>query len=129
MRVAAGAVQQHTAGTFQSTHSFKDRCEESRRILGQFVDRVPVIVERSSACRDIAPIDKCKFLVPSDLTMGQLMYVIRKRIRLDASVALFLMVEGRSLAPVGSMVGEIYERHKGEDGFLYITYSAENAFG
>ena len=26
-------------------------------------------------------------------------------------------------------VGEIYEEHKDEDGFLYVQYSGENTFG
>jgi GABA(A) receptor-associated protein len=31
---------------------------------------------------DIATIDKKKYLVPADLTVGQFVYVIRKRIKL-----------------------------------------------
>jgi len=26
-------------------------------------------------------------------------------------------------------VGEVYEEHKDEDGFLYVQYSGENTFG
>jgi len=26
-------------------------------------------------------------------------------------------------------MGELYEQHKDEDGFLYIAYSGENTFG
>ena len=26
-------------------------------------------------------------------------------------------------------MGQVYEEHKDEDGFLYIAYSAENTFG
>ena len=26
-------------------------------------------------------------------------------------------------------MGQVYEEHKDEDGFLYITYSGENTFG
>jgi hypothetical protein len=28
-----------------------------------------------------------------------------------------------------SLMSDIYEEHKDEDGFLYITYSGENTFG
>jgi GABA(A) receptor-associated protein len=41
-----------------------------------------VIVERAPKS-DIAEIDKKKYLVPMDLTVGQFVYVIRKRIKLS----------------------------------------------
>lgn len=39
-------------------------------------------------------IDKKKYLVPSDLTCGQFVYVIRKRLKLPAEKAIFLFVNG-----------------------------------
>lgn len=30
---------------------------------------------------------------------------------------------------LGSMMSELYDAHKDEDGFLYLTYSAENTLG
>mmetsp|Transcript_9413 Transcript_9413/g.29665 ORF Transcript_9413/g.29665 Transcript_9413/m.29665 type:complete len:92 (+) Transcript_9413:216-491(+) len=32
-------------------------------------------------------------------------------------------------ANAGSFMSTVYEEHKDEDGFLYITYSGENTFG
>jgi GABA(A) receptor-associated protein len=48
------------------------------------VERVPKSV--------IPDIDKRKFLVPSDITMAQFMWIIRKRIQLPAEKAIFLFV-------------------------------------
>jgi GABA(A) receptor-associated protein len=59
----------------------EDRLAESDRIRAKYPDRVPCIVEKAEKS-DIAAIDKKKFLVPSDLTVGQFVYVIRKRIKL-----------------------------------------------
>jgi hypothetical protein len=36
---------------------------------------------------------------------------------------------GRSGALAAALMSTIYEDHKDEDGFLYITYSGENTFG
>ncbi|KAE8956555.1 hypothetical protein PR001_g31694, partial [Phytophthora rubi] len=41
---------------------------------------------------DIPDIDKKKFLVPADLTVGQFVYVIRKRIKLSPEKAIFIFV-------------------------------------
>ena len=70
---------------------------------------------------DIPPIDKKKYLVPADLTVGQFVYVIRKRIKLSPEKAIFIFVD-EVLPPTAALMSSIYEEHKDDDGFLYITY-------
>jgi GABA(A) receptor-associated protein len=77
---------------------------------------------------DIATIDKKKYLVPADLTIGQFVYIIRKRIKLSPQKAIFIFID-EVLPPAAALMSSIYEEHKDEDGFLYITYSGENTFG
>lgn len=86
-----------------------------------------VIVEKAERS-DIPNIDKKKYLVPADLTVGQFVYVIRKRIKLSAEKAIFIFVDN-VLPPTGAIMSAIYEEKKDEDGFLYVTYSGENTFG
>mmetsp|Transcript_6748 Transcript_6748/g.11264 ORF Transcript_6748/g.11264 Transcript_6748/m.11264 type:complete len:121 (-) Transcript_6748:408-770(-) len=76
----------------------------------------------------VEDIDKKKYLVPSDLTCGQFVYVIRKRLKLPAEKAIFLFVNG-TIPPTAAMLNTVYEQHKDKDGFLYISYSDENVFG
>lgn len=73
-------------------------------------------------------IDKKKYLVPADLTCGQFLYVIRKRLKLPSEKALFLFVNG-TIPATASMMNTIYEQHHDKDGFLYMSYSEENVFG
>ena len=68
------------------------------------------------------------YLVPTDLTVGQFVYVIRKRLNLSPDKAIYLFVGG-TIPPTASLLITIYEQYKDEDGFLYLTYSAENVFG
>lgn len=104
--------------------------EEAIRVRTKYPDRIPVIVNRSkSAGSEVPFIDKHKFLVPADLTMGQLQYVIRKRLTLTPEKALFLFVNNAA-APTSSLVSTIYEENKDQDTlFLYVTYAMENTFG
>ena len=44
----------------------------------RYPDRIPVICEKDPRS-DIPPVDKRKYLIPMDLTVGQFVYVIRKR--------------------------------------------------
>ena len=86
----------------------------------KYADRIPVICEKVEKS-DIATIDKKKYLVPADLTVGQFVYVIRKRIKLSPEKAIFIFVD-EVLPPTAALMSSIYEEHKDEDGFLYITY-------
>src|ERR1044071_5973283 len=66
---------------------------------------------------DIATIDKKKYLVPADLTVGQFVYVIRKRIKLSPEKAIFIFVD-EVLPPTAALMSSIYEEHKDEDGYV-----------
>jgi GABA(A) receptor-associated protein len=109
---------------FRSTEKRKS---EAERIRAKYPDRVPVICEKADRS-DIPDIDKKKYLVPADLTVGQFHYVIRKRIKLAPEKALFLFCSN-SIPPNAALMSTVYEEQKDEDGFLYIQYSGESTFG
>lgn len=112
---------------FQKRYDFEQRINESKRIREKYPDRVPVIVEKSKNS-DVDNIDKRKFLVPNDLTIGQFLYTIRKRIKLAPEKALFIFVNG-TLPPTAALISHVYKEHKDNDGFLYVMYSTESTFG
>eukprot|EP00984_Skeletonema_dohrnii_P003847 scaffold1331_cov120-Skeletonema_dohrnii-CCMP3373.AAC.2 len=104
-----------------------DRKSEAERIRAKYPDRVPVICEKADRS-DIPDIDKKKYLVPADLTVGQFHYVIRKRIQLAPEKALFLFCSN-TIPPNAALMSTVYEEQKDEDGFLYVQYSGESTFG
>jgi len=112
---------------FKKEHSFDKRKAESARIRVKYPDRIPVIAEKSSTS-SIPDIDKKKYLVPADLTMGQFVYVIRKRIKLAPDAAIFVFVNN-TLPPAQELMAKIYKDQADADGFLYVTYSGESTFG
>lgn len=113
---------------YQITRSLKDRQNESRRMRDKYPDRVPIIVERDPKS-DTPDIDKNKFLSPCTFTMGQFIFVIRKRMKLPPEKALYVFIEN-SIPPTAATLSSIYEEKQDkEDGFLYMRYSSENTFG
>ena len=116
---------------FKDEIPFAMRKEEASRIVSKYPDRIPIIIERSEDCSsDIPVVDKKKYLVPNDITTGQFTYIIRKRIELEPEKAIFLFAgEDYTIPPSSSLISEIYNNYKDEDGFLYFTYSGENTFG
>lgn len=116
-----------------------ERAREYARLVSKYPDRVPTIVtydhritfrtddtkSTSKPNADSAG-PKFKFLLPSDLTIGQFLYVLRKRIALNEKEALFLFLEPNSeIPPVSQVV-----RHLGTTGdYLYIHVSLEDTYG
>jgi len=88
---------------FKKNHSFTKRKEESTRIKEKYDNRVPVIVEKDQKS-DLKDMDKSKFLAPHDLTLGQFLYVIRKRINIDSSAALYIFVSDAALPKLPSFL-------------------------
>ena len=113
--------------TFKQQHSLEKRKEVAERIRAKYPGRIPVIVEKAPKS-DAPDIDKKKYLVPADITVGKFVYEIRKHMQLRPEKAIFLFVNN-VLPPTAALMSQIYERYRDDDGFLYITYSGENTFG
>jgi GABA(A) receptor-associated protein len=112
---------------FKEEKAFSSRREEGERIRRKYPDRVPIIVEKAPKSR-ISDLDKKKYLVPNDLTVGQFYFLIRKRIQLRAEDALFFFVNNQ-IPPTSATIGALYQEHVDEDKFLYIAYSDESVYG
>ncbi|ETN65982.1 gaba(a) receptor-associated protein [Anopheles darlingi] len=112
---------------YKEEHPFEKRKAEGDKIRRKYPDRVPVIVEKAPKAR-IDDLDKKKYLVPSDLTVGQFYFLIRKRIHLRPEDALFFFVNN-VIPPTSATMGSLYHEHHEEDYFLYIAYSDENVYG
>ena len=107
----------------------KKNSKEADRIMCKYPDRIPVILQRNKNSKNTPEIDKNKYLVPADLTMGQFLYIIRKRLQMSPEKALFMFVDN-TVSCNTDLICKVYtEFHDREDHFLYITYSSENTFG
>jgi GABA(A) receptor-associated protein len=115
--------------SFKKEFSYGDRWDEAQRVLNNFPDRIPIICERQECfdC-DCPNIDKRKYLVPKNLTIGQFLLVIRKRIKIEPEKAIYFIVN-QTIPPSQSKLIDVYNQHKDPDGFLYIKYTYENVFG
>ena len=112
---------------YKQEKEFYQRINETIQIRAKHPDRIPIIVEPTTD--NILPLlDKHKYLVSNEMTLGQFAYTIRKRIRLSQDQAMFLFVNN-VLPPTSSTIGGVYHEHKDADGFLYLSYAGENTFG
>uniref|UniRef100_A0A670JMU4 Microtubule associated protein 1 light chain 3 gamma n=1 Tax=Podarcis muralis TaxID=64176 RepID=A0A670JMU4_PODMU len=88
-----------------------------------------IILERYPKEKMLPALDKTKFLVPEDLTMGQFITIIRNRMCIGSTQAFYFLVDGNcSLVSMSSTMSEVYMTYKDEDGFLYMTYASQEMF-
>lgn len=107
--------------------------EEAQKIREKYPDRVPVICEKSRYA-DLPEINKSKFVVPGNMLCGEFKYLVHKQIAeaTDANVkvaqTIYLFVNGVT-PKTSTPMSELYAQFRDDNGFLYITYGAENTLG
>jgi len=108
--------------------TLEQRKAETKQIKRMHPDRACIYMLKATGKPNLPDLDKHKYLVPIDITIGQLAYIIRKRIKLNPATAMFLMVNN-AMVPTTQTIGETERKHIDDDGFLYIYYTTENCFG
>lgn len=113
---------------FKQKFDLKTRRTEYNKIQTKYPDYIPVICETDSEdFRDSWL--KCKYLVNKNLTIGEFHTVIRKRLKMSPTTALFLFVNNHTFLPINTSFKTIQNNYADIDGFIYINFSPENTFG
>lgn len=122
----------HTKSKYKETTTFEERLLKSSKLTSLYPGRIPIIVEMSPSSINystyIKSSPKIKYLVPYSITMGQFIQIIRDKIKIQPSVALFFFIRNK-VFPITSIVGDIYKDNVDDDGFLYIELCEESTFG
>lgn len=106
---------------------FTKRKEECDRVRNMHPSRVPCIVQTRESTEE-RKLSRRKYLVPTELRSTELLYVLRKHLKIGPHEALFLFCGNRTLG-ADTVLGDIYKKSKSMDGFLYVDYAFENTFG
>lgn len=97
--------------------------------MRKYPTRVAVWIAVAPDEKNLHNLDRHKYLIERDMTMAQVVYIIRNKMVLEKSMALFVMVGDGVLPPSSASVGDMYEAHHDKDGYLYVTYRCERTFG
>ena len=110
-----------------SIKTFQERRRESSFLMQKNENCIPIIFEKGNKHQTIQ-FKKSKFIVSFYITIGQLIFIIRNYYAIDPFVSLFLFING-NIPSSSSLILDVYNRDRNEDGFLYIKYFTENTFG
>jgi GABA(A) receptor-associated protein len=109
------------------TVSIEETKATVEKLKKKYPNTIPIFITK--APRSTVPeINKNKYIVPDDLTVGQFLFILRKRLNMPPEKAIFIYYKN-ILPPTGEKMGDLYNKYKHEDSMLYLTYCGENCFG
>lgn len=107
----------------------EERIKLSQSLREDFPKSIPTIVQRSDTETSLQQIDKRHFLVPQDMTLGNLVGIIAARLGIYSNNSLWMYASRYPLTNRSETMTEIYNRFRETDGFLYLTYKGQESFG
>ena len=118
-------------GGYKAEFTKKERLKNSSNLIEKNKGQIPVICEKDEKSK-MKGLLKTKYLIKKEITVDQFIGTIRKKLQLESNDALFLLAncKNNKYAIVGTdSFGNIYDKYKDDDGFLYIIYSNEKVWG
>ena len=111
---------------FKKTYDFNTRYNQCSNIIQKYPNRIPIILEHKPSSRSYTQHNTKKYLVPKHVTIGQFVYIIKKKLDMRTDdESLFFSIHD-TLPEITATLHEIYEQYKDNDGYLYILYFNEN---
>ena len=117
-------------GNYKKEFTKNERIQQSSKLKEKNKGFIPVICEKDK--KSDTKYIKTRYLLKREHTVSEFMNELTKRLELESHEALFLNAncKEQKIALVGNITfGEIYDKYKDEDGFLYLIYSKEVVWG
>ena len=116
---------------YNKTLTFETRENESRKIIEQNPNKVPIICLKDPNSH-LIEMKKTRYLLDKSFTISQFTSLIKQKLKLNSNEALFLIAKKRNKNY--SLAGDIpmsqaYDEFKEKDGFLYILYTSKEIWG
>ena len=113
---------------FKLENSLDERIRLVKELKKKYIEKIPIICEKSPNCKLEGEM-KSHYMLPKDLYFNEFIYIIRQKLKLDSSVAIFLIVDDKYSIMGNDSISTIYEKYKEKDGIIYIHYSDQEVYG
>ena len=113
---------------FKEEKTFEQRKEENEVVSKEHPSKIAIICEKAPNAK-LIEIPKTKYLVDKTVNSSQFYTTIKNHLKIDEKEAIFLLVNGKFTLSQNESMGDIYNKFKDKDGFLYIAYTSEEIWG
>lgn len=129
---------------FKEQVSFEERKRKVEELLSLYPNRIPTIIEKdisllkqeqkeenkdSNKKSQIPNETKTKFLINPNDTVDTIILVVKNQLQINPEQAIFLLVKNKYALSGNTLMENVYKKYKDEDGFLYLTFVVEVAWG
>ena len=67
--------------------------------------------------------------MPRSFTVGEVLAKVREKLQVTPQQGIMILAGGKYILKNSSLLEDAYDKHKDEDGFLYLVYTDENVYG
>lgn len=114
--------------SYKKIRNLEERKRESDKIFQKHKIKIPVIILIDKKIPNLK--SHYKFLVSGDISISNLQFIIRHKIKVDSNEALFCLTETNTLLGSNNNMHQVYSQYKDkEDNMLYLHIKVENTFG
>lgn len=103
---------------YKASIPLEARRQNCEQIMQSHPAHTPLIVLKSKGSK--FRWQSQKFILPYDMPIGTVLYAIRKSLKLGKNQGLYLFLD-EMLPHLDARVGDLHQRFKAEDGFLYLV--------
>lgn len=122
---------------YKSQTTPEERKLKSMELLKAYPGRIPVIIEKDQKLIKkeektgaILPNQtKTKYLFNGNDQMEIVTAFVKRQLDIEATQSIFLLVQNKYSMSGNTLIKDVYQKHKDEDGFLYFTFATELVWG
>jgi len=125
--------------SYKNSVSLAVRKESTNNIISKYPDKCPIYLtfDNKINLKSRPGANFNKYIINNCITVGQYLVILKKRIDMNEKMSVTLFINkfngnklvNTILPTMSSTMGEIYNGHKDDDGFLYMHLVSENTFG
>lgn len=101
-------------------------CPKIISMLQKYPNKLPILIIIDKNSKLI--LDHPLYLVDPALTVGMLLFNVRKRLSLSEFKSLYMFINN-TILPTSQIISQIYFKNYSDDGYLRIHIAEENTFG
>ena len=107
----------------------EERKEKLEKLLTKNPNKIPIIFEKHKDSKLRIENQDAKFISTKNIKLSEFTRQLRDMWKLKEDASVFFSCGNKAILNQDSLIGDLYDQYKDEDGYLYIQYREVETFG